>query len=97
VGVGSREGSNPHRKIGPRRRRVREAETGRVMEVLTTEPGVQLLQPATTSLGPPGVESKAASKGEEVAYPGGHAGLCLETQHFPRLGQEEPRKNNTEG
>lgn len=41
--------------------RVREPKTGRVMEVRTTEPGVQL-------------------------YTGNHlkhAGLCLETQHFP--------------
>ncbi|MEV5410716.1 aldose epimerase family protein [Thermopolyspora sp. NPDC052614] len=43
--------------------------SGRVMEVTTTEPGVQfyaggMLDPAATPYGP-------------------HAGLCLETQHFP--------------
>ncbi|GGO65958.1 aldose epimerase family protein [Nonomuraea cavernae] len=46
-----------------------EPETGRTMEVTTTEPGVQfyaggMLDPAATPYGP-------------------HAGLCLETQHFP--------------
>ncbi|MEV0590976.1 aldose epimerase family protein [Nonomuraea cavernae] len=46
-----------------------EPETGRTMEVTTTEPGVQfyaggMLDPAATPYGP-------------------HAGFCLETQHFP--------------
>ena len=54
--------------------RVREPMSGRVMEVLTTEPGVQLY----TANGLNGT----------LRGPGGRpydrgAGLCLETQHFP--------------
>ncbi|RJL24697.1 aldose epimerase family protein [Bailinhaonella thermotolerans] len=49
--------------------RVAEPESGRVMEVTTTEPGVQLytgamLDPEATPYGP-------------------YAGFCLETQHYP--------------
>ncbi len=53
--------------------RVREPETGRVMEVLTTEPGVQFYTGNFldgTISGSGGVYAK-------------HAGFCLETQHFP--------------
>lgn len=54
--------------------RVREPKSGRVMEVLTTEPGVQLytanhFAAPITGLG-------------GVVYPR-HGGFCLETQHFP--------------
>ena len=54
--------------------RVEEPTSGRVLEVLTTEPGVQFysgnqLDGTLTGIG-------------GVAY-GPRAGLCLETQHFP--------------
>jgi aldose 1-epimerase len=54
--------------------RVSEPKTGRVMEVLTTEPGVQLytanhMDGTITGVG-------------GVSYPR-HGGFCLETQHFP--------------
>ena len=54
--------------------RVLEPESGRVLEVETTEPGMQLY--SGNSLGP------------EIVGKGGraycrHAGFCLETQHFP--------------
>ena len=53
--------------------RVFEPTSGRVMEVHTTEPGVQLY---TAN----GLDGSPKSGG--VAY-GRHAGLCLETQHYP--------------
>jgi aldose 1-epimerase len=53
--------------------RVFEPTGGRVMEVHTTEPGVQLY---TAN----GLDGSLKSGG--VAY-GRHAGLCLETQHYP--------------
>jgi aldose 1-epimerase len=54
--------------------RVRDPKSGRVMEVLTTQPGVQLytanhFAAPITGLG-------------GVVYPR-HGGFCLETQHFP--------------
>ena len=54
--------------------RVYEPVSGRVMEVLTTEPGVQLytgnfLDGSLTSIG--GLVCRQ------------HSGFCLETQHFP--------------
>src|SRR5205823_3509780 len=54
--------------------RVYEPKTGRVLEVLTTEPGIQLytgnfLDGALTSIG--GL----------ICHQ--HSGFCLETQHFP--------------
>jgi aldose 1-epimerase len=54
--------------------RVREPKSGRVMEVLTTEPGVQLY---TSNF----LDGKLKGKGG-VAYPQ-YAALCMETQHFP--------------
>jgi aldose 1-epimerase len=54
--------------------RVRESSTGRVMEVLTTEPAVQLYT---------GNFLDGSLKGAGgVAY-GKHHAFCLETQHFP--------------
>jgi aldose 1-epimerase len=50
--------------------RVSEPRSGRVMEVWTTEPGVQLY---TSILTPPAADEPAARAGF----------LCLETQHFP--------------
>jgi aldose 1-epimerase len=61
------------KKLAPAAR-VREPKTGRVMEVLTTEPGVQIY---TANF----LDGKLKGKGG-VAYPQ-HAGLCLETQHYP--------------
>jgi aldose 1-epimerase len=54
--------------------RVRDPDSGRVMEVFTTEPGVQLY--TANSL-----DGSLKGKGG-VAYKK-HQGFCLETQHFP--------------
>ena len=54
--------------------RVYEPGSGRVMEVFTTEPGVQLY----TANGLDGSITGAGG----VKYPR-HGGFCLETQHFP--------------
>jgi aldose 1-epimerase len=51
-----------------------EPSSGRVMEVFTTEPGVQLY---TANF----LDGSLVGKGG-IAY-GRHSGLCLETQHFP--------------
>jgi len=53
--------------------RVYEPTSGRVMEVTTTEPGVQLY----TANGMKSVKGKAGKTYDN------HAGFCLETQHFP--------------
>lgn len=52
---------------------VRDPASGRTMRVLTTQPGVQLYT-ANHLKGP-------AGRGGQTYGP--HAGLCLETQHFP--------------
>ena len=53
---------------------VRDAQSGRVMEVLTTEPGVQFYT---------GNFLDGTNTGKSgVAYQR-HCGFCLETQHFP--------------
>ena len=54
--------------------RVREPKSGRVMEMSTTEPGVQFY---TGNF----LDGKTKGKGG-VAYPK-HYGFCLEAQHFP--------------
>ena len=54
--------------------RVREPKSGRVLEMLTTEPGVQFY---TGNF----LDGKVKGKGGTV-YPQ-HAGFCLEAQHFP--------------
>lgn len=54
--------------------RVFEPTSGRVLEVLTTEPGVQLYTDNYS-------EGKLKGKGG-IPYPR-HSGFCLETQHFP--------------
>ncbi len=54
--------------------RVTEAKSGRVMEVLTTEPGVQFYT---------GNFLDGKNKGKGGAAYKKHAGFCLETQHFP--------------
>lgn len=54
--------------------RVVERSSGRGMEVHTTEPGVQLY---TSNF----LDGSIAGKGGKTY--GKHAGLCLETQHFP--------------
>jgi aldose 1-epimerase len=54
--------------------RVREPKTGRVMEVLTTEPGVQLY---TANF----LDGSLTGKGGKVYQR--RYGFCLETQHFP--------------
>ncbi len=53
--------------------RVYEPTSGRVMEVTTTQPGVQLY----TANGMKNVKGKAGKTYDN------HAGYCLETQHFP--------------
>jgi aldose 1-epimerase len=54
--------------------RLRDPASGRVMEVWTTEPGVQLYT---------GNRIAAETRGKEGRSYGPHAALCLETQHFP--------------
>ncbi len=54
--------------------RAHEPKSGRVLEVLTTEPGVQLYNGI-------GLDGKLVGVGG-VAYPK-FGGFCLETQHFP--------------
>ncbi|MBD3318173.1 MAG: galactose-1-epimerase [Chitinivibrionales bacterium] len=54
--------------------RVTEPESGRVLEVLTTEPGIQLYT---------GNMLDGTLKGKTGAIYHKHSGLCLETQHFP--------------
>ena len=54
--------------------RVREPKSGRVMEVFTTEPGVQLYT---------GNFLDGSLKGKNDVVYNRHTGFCLETQHFP--------------
>ena len=54
--------------------RVVEPRTGRVMEIVTTEPGLQVYAGGA-------LDGSIVGKGGRVY--GRHAGLCLETQHFP--------------
>jgi len=54
--------------------RVYEPKSGRVMEVLTTEPGVQFYSGNF-------LDGTIVGKGGRKYYK--HAGFCLETQHFP--------------
>jgi aldose 1-epimerase len=54
--------------------RVSEPKTGRVMEVFTTEPGIQLYS---------GNFLDGKQKGRGGVEYKKHSGLCLETQHFP--------------
>ncbi len=54
--------------------RVYEPKTGRVMEVLTTEPGMQFYTGNFLDGTVPGKGGKAYPK---------RSGFCLETQHFP--------------
>ena len=54
--------------------RLRDAKSGRVMEVLTTEPGVQFYS---------GNFLDGTLRGRSGVPYVKHAGLCLETQHFP--------------
>jgi aldose 1-epimerase len=53
---------------------VYEPQTGRVLELLTTEPGVQLY---TANF----LDGSLVGKGGAVYRQ--HSGFCLETQHFP--------------
>lgn len=53
---------------------VREPKSGRIMEVLTTEPGVQFYT---------GNFLDGTVKGKGGAVYKKHAGFCLETQHYP--------------
>jgi len=61
--------------------RVREPNSGRIMEISTTEPGVQFY---TANYLDGSVIGKKAQAYEK------HAGFCLETQHFP----DAPNKAN---
>lgn len=54
--------------------RVEEPETGRVLEVYTTEPGIQFYSGNF-------LDGSLAGKGGTVYHK--RSGLCLETQHFP--------------
>jgi aldose 1-epimerase len=53
--------------------RVYEPKTGRVMEISTTEPGIQFYS---------GNFLDGSNKGKGATY-NRHNGFCLETQHFP--------------
>lgn len=64
---------------------VHEPTSGRVLEVLTTEPGVQLF---TAN----GIRDPKGGKARKPYIP--RAGFCLETQHFPNS-INEPRFPNT--
>lgn len=64
-------------RTGPglfRAARLREPTTGRVLEVLTTAPGLQVYS---------GNFLDGSITGKEGAVYRKHAGVCLETQHFP--------------
>ncbi len=63
------EGKEPHLAA-----RVKDPKTGRVMEVRTTEPGIQLYT---------GNFLDGKNKGKGGAVSNKHAGFCLEAQHFP--------------
>ncbi|MBQ8202163.1 MAG: galactose mutarotase [Clostridia bacterium] len=52
---------------------VHHEETGRTMEVITDQPGVQLYTACTTN----------QPDGKNGAHYGNFSGLCLETQHYP--------------
>lgn len=52
---------------------VHHEESGRTMEVITDQPGIQLYTACTTEV----------SGGKDGANYGHYSGLCLETQHFP--------------
>lgn len=54
--------------------RVKDPQSGRVMEILTTEPGIQLYTGNFLDGGLKGPSGKAYAK---------HFGFCLEAQHFP--------------
>src|SRR5262249_23295678 len=54
--------------------RVRDPKSGRVLEILTTEPGIQFY---TGNF----LDGKVKGKGGAVYRK--HQGFCLETQHFP--------------
>jgi aldose 1-epimerase len=61
--------------------RVEEPTTGRVMEVLTTEPGVQLyIGNFLPKADAPAAQQLIGTSGKPYVYRGG---FCLETQHFP--------------
>jgi aldose 1-epimerase len=65
------EGRSPEIR---RKSEIRNPKSGRTVEVLTTEPGVQIYRanfPSGAIEGPQG-----------YPYPK-HCGLCLETQHYP--------------
>ena len=54
--------------------RVVDPASGRVMDVLTTEPGVQVY---TSNMMGPGIPGKGG------AQYGARGAICLETQHYP--------------
>src|SRR4029077_20631069 len=58
---------------------VREPKSGRIMELLTTQPGIQLYT---------GNFLDGKLKGIGGAY-GKHGAFCLETQHFPDSPNQE--------
>jgi aldose 1-epimerase len=51
-----------------------EPQSGRTMEIFTTEPGIQFYS---------GNFLDGSARGKGVTAYGRHSGLCLETQHFP--------------
>lgn len=65
---------------------VYEPHSGRVMDVYTTQPGVQFYS---------GNQLDGSISGKQGRVYGKHAGLCLETQHFPDA-PNQPRFPSTE-
>lgn len=73
---------NPSEKQPAYCARAKDPQSGRVMEIYTTEPGVQFY---TGNF----LDGSAASGGHQK-----HAGFCLETQHFPNS-PNQPEFPNT--
>lgn len=57
--------------------RLREPKSGRVMEVYTTQPGIQVYTSGMLAKGKGPIEGKGAATYDRFD------GICLETQHFP--------------
>jgi aldose 1-epimerase len=64
---------NPHGKLSELAARARDPKSGRVLELYTTEPGVQFYTGNFLD----------KAKGKGGATYGQHAGFCLEAEHFP--------------
>jgi aldose 1-epimerase len=70
----NRQPALPLEGLAQRAARLTDPVSGRVMEILTTEPGLQVYAGG-------GLDGALLGKGGAPCVP--HGGLCLETQHFP--------------